>query len=159
MTQKDLKPYLAAGDPAATHATQALSPVLLNKAIQEAAGGGGAMGMKGLWPYLAGAGGAAAGGYGLGSLMGGEEPQPLPEPSFWEGAQQTGGDFLENVGSGTMGGIGSLLGALGLPGQESLDRWSGQRGTSQAVGGGTVALGTILAIMLLSRLMGGGGDE
>lgn len=66
------------------------------------------------------------------------------------------GTSLGHLGSAEMRGIGSLLGKIGLPGAESkMQEWSERPDISKYVGGGTTALGTILAAMLARKLLGG----
>jgi hypothetical protein len=125
------------------------------------------------WPYIgalgAGAGGVA-GGYGLGKLLGAAQGEPAPTympsgvPDAMAGIEQPGfGDqalsFLGRVGGGGMRGIGSLLGDIGLPGaEEKLHGWAEDPTIRRLVGGGGLTLGTILAIALIRRLLGGGSE-
>lgn len=71
----------------------------------------------------------------------------------------TAGNWAQDVGSGGMRGIGSILSALGLPGSTSLEGWASNPKTSQLVGAGGMTIGTLIALMLLKRLLGGSGER
>jgi len=72
--------------------------------------------------------------------------------------KQLGGG-LETIGSKSMSGVGSAMGAMGMPGaQDQLNAWSQDPGVSKGVGGGVSVLGAILAAYLLRRLTAGGGE-
>ena len=102
-------------------------------------------------------------------------PDPMGAPPAGpegapEGAPQGGGidiqkllaqlgEGLGTIGSKSMSGVGSAMGAMGMPGaQDQLNMWSQDPGISKGVGGGVSALGAILAAYLLRRLMAGGGE-
>ena len=104
-------------------------------------------------------------------LMGAPPAGPAGAPEGApEGAPQGGGidiqkllaqlgEGLGTVGSKSMSGVGSAMGAMGMPGaQDQLNAWSQDPGVSKGVGSGVSALGAILAAYLLRRLMAGGGE-
>lgn len=127
-----------------------------------------------------GASGVGLGAFGAGSALASNDPgqstmaaDPSVLPMMMSAAQGRGteqaqgapydwgtaGNWLQDIGSGGMGGIGSILSSLGLPGAKSLTGWAGDPKTSQLVGAGGMTIGTILAIMLLRRLLGGSGER
>jgi hypothetical protein len=76
------------------------------------------------------------------------------------GIGQTIGSGLETIGGGSMRGLGSVLGKLGLGGAQSkLDEWAGDPTTSKWVGGGVTAAGTLAAALLAKKLMSRGEED
>jgi|GEM_PF-5454160 len=144
-----------------------------------AAPGGAAQWWGGLTPWQKAkyGGGAAAGvlggGYGLSKLLeGGAAPTTMASPEVAQimNARAAGGSgfgdlgqfggFLGDVGSTGMSGLGDLLGGMGWEGARStLGKWSDDPTISKLVGGGGLTLGTLLAIALIQRLLGGGGGD
>lgn len=70
------------------------------------------------------------------------------------------GQHAESLGGGVVGGLGSLLGALGLPGvQKRVETWGQDPSRRRLVGGGTAALGTMLTALAVRKLLSGGRQQ
>ena len=64
----------------------------------------------------------------------------------------------ESLGGGVMGGLGSILSSIGLPGmQKRVADWGQSPANRRLVGGGTAVLGTLLTALAARKLLGGGG--
>jgi hypothetical protein len=143
--------------PGATHLTQLMAP--------PRGTGPGQWLREHKWPLLAlgGMGGLTLANLGRGddkNQIQGIPPVMTARPQY---APPAGGgfmDFLGNVGGGGMRGLGSILEALGMQNAgDNLRRWSEDPTISRIAGGGGLTLGTLLAVALLQRLLGGGGGE
>ena len=70
------------------------------------------------------------------------------------------GQHAEGLGGSVAGGLGSLLGAIGLPGiQQRVSDWSENSSNKKLLGGGTAVAGTLLTALLARKLLGSGGEQ